>query len=87
MTQAAITPPVVKQNVTVGDWQFGAVAVAAGADRWGVMNPTNGGHWSTDKDVESWVTLPQQVAVEPPAEPTSEPAPAPEAAPVSAPTA
>lgn len=65
MTQAVPTPPVVKQNVTIGDWLFGAVAVAAGTNRWGVMTVDNGGHWSTDKDVDGWATLPQQVAVEP----------------------
>lgn len=72
MTQAAPVPPVVKQNVTIGDWLFGAVAVSAGTNRWGVMTPENGGHWATDKDVDGWATLPQQVAVEPTPEAVTE---------------
>lgn len=48
------TTPDVRQNQIVDDAQFGAVAVRAGDDRWGVMHPANGGHWATDAEVESW---------------------------------
>lgn len=39
------------------DAQFGSVAVKAGKDRWGVMNPNNGGHWATDDEVKDWKKL------------------------------
>lgn len=38
-------------------WQFGSVAVRAGEDRWGVMNPNNGGHWGTDSEVKDWTAV------------------------------
>ena len=55
-TAAAASPaaPEVRQNTTPDSDQFGSVAVKAGDDRWGVMNPANGGHWATDAEVESW---------------------------------
>jgi hypothetical protein len=37
--------------------QFGAVAVAAGPDRWGVMHPANGGHWAVDAEVQDWPVI------------------------------
>lgn len=46
--------PEVRQNTSPESDQFGSVAVKAGEDRWGVMNPANGGHWATDAEVESW---------------------------------
>lgn len=35
----------------------GAVAVKAGKNRWGVMHPTNGGHWADDAEVKDWTEL------------------------------
>lgn len=58
--------PQVKQCNTIGDWQLGATATAAGPNRWLVANPTNGGHWATDDDVKDWIELPLQTAVEAP---------------------
>lgn len=42
----------VKQNTKTG-----AVAVQAGADRWGVMHPEHGGHWANDDEVADWTDL------------------------------
>lgn len=42
---------------------FGAVAVASGENRWGVMEPINpttgrgGGHWANDEQVKDWTVL------------------------------
>lgn len=49
--------PKVKQCQDEKHWLFGAVAVAAGTDRWGVMHPENGGHWAKDAEVEAWKVL------------------------------
>lgn len=49
--------PEVRQNLTPDADQFGSVAVKAGPDRWGVMNPLHGGHWATDAEVEAWAAL------------------------------
>jgi hypothetical protein len=74
--------PQVKQCNTIGDWQYGSVAVAAGPNRWGVMTPDNGGHWATDADVKDW-----DVATSPTAkQPTPAPTPAPPAPPAPVPT-
>lgn len=53
-----VTYPEARQNQGVGDeTQHGSVAVKAGKNRWGVMNPTNGGHWATDDEVKEWKVL------------------------------
>lgn len=39
------------------DPETGAVAVQAGDNRWGVMNPANGGHWATDDEIKDWTDL------------------------------
>lgn len=44
--------PAVKQNS-----ETGASAVAAGANRWGVMHPVHGGHWADDAEVADWPVL------------------------------
>lgn len=49
--------PEVRQCQDAEDFLYGATAVAAGADRWGVMHPVNGGHWSSDAEVASWKVL------------------------------
>lgn len=54
---AAKKPPVVKQCTDPESFLFGAVAVQAAADRWGVMHPANGGHWATAADVADWTEL------------------------------
>lgn len=46
--------PEVRQCVDETSAQFGSVAVNAGNNRWGVMNPTNGGHWAEDDQVKDW---------------------------------
>lgn len=46
--------PEVKQCTDTDSHLFGAVAVKAGDNRWGVMHPSNGGHWATDVDVSDW---------------------------------
>ena len=51
---AAPAAPEVRQQQNPDADQFGAVAVRAADDRWGVMHPANGGHWATDAEVESW---------------------------------
>jgi len=48
------TAPEVRQCRDPKDPLFGSVAVRAGDDRWGVMNPVNGGHWASNADVEDW---------------------------------
>lgn len=48
--------PEVKQCTDVESHLHGAVAVEAGDNRWGVMHPTNGGHWATDAEVADWAT-------------------------------
>jgi hypothetical protein len=57
MTQPTPQLPEVRQCQDKDNFLFGASAVAAGPDRWGIMNPANGGHWGTDADVEGWKTL------------------------------
>lgn len=52
-----INHPEVRQCRDEDDPQYGSVAVAAGDDRWGVMNPNSGGHWASDADVEDWNVL------------------------------
>lgn len=61
--------PEARQCQTEDDFQFGSVAVKAGDNRWGVMSPANGGHWTNDAEVKDWpvVTAPA---------PEPEPAPA-----------
>lgn len=49
--------PVVKQCTDTDAPMFGAVAVKGGDDRWGIMHPTNGGHWGTDDEVKDWADL------------------------------
>lgn len=49
--------PEARQCQDEEDAQFGSVAVKSGSNRWGVMNPTHGGHWSTDDEVKGWKTL------------------------------
>lgn len=46
--------PEVRQNLSPDSDQFGSVAVNAGAGRWLVANPTNGGHWADDAEVDGW---------------------------------
>ncbi len=46
--------PDVKQCANVESHLFGAVAVKAAENRWGVMHPTNGGHWATETEVADW---------------------------------
>lgn len=60
--------PEVRQCLTEDDWQIGSVAVKAGDNRWGVMSPVNGGHWTNDDEVKDWPVLT--------AAPDPEPAPA-----------
>ncbi|MDH6199174.1 hypothetical protein M2272_005842 [Mycobacterium frederiksbergense] len=54
---AAKKPPTVKQCTDRESHMFGAVAVQAADDRWGVMHPANGGHWATDNEVADWSDL------------------------------
>ena len=49
--------PEVRQCQDPEHWQFGSVAVRAGENRWGVMSPTNGGHWADDGEVADWKVL------------------------------
>jgi hypothetical protein len=49
--------PEVRQNRLPEHWLFGSVAVKADENRWGVMNPANGGHWATDDEVADWTPL------------------------------
>jgi len=49
--------PEVRQCQDAENFLYGASAVAAGDDRWGVMSPTNGGHWATDAEVAEWTVL------------------------------
>lgn len=49
--------PEVRQCQDPDHFLYGSSAVAAGPDRWGVMSPQNGGHWSTDADVTDWTVL------------------------------
>lgn len=46
--------PEVKQCTDTTSHLFGAVAVHAGENRWGVMHPAHGGHWATDTEVSDW---------------------------------
>lgn len=57
MATKAKAVPEARQCQDEEDAQFGSVAVKAGANRWGVMNPRNGGHWSTDDEVKGWKAL------------------------------
>jgi hypothetical protein len=50
-------PPEVRQCQDVEHWQFGSIAVAAGDNRWGVMSPTNGGHWADNDEVKDWKVI------------------------------
>jgi hypothetical protein len=56
----AATAPEVRQCLDPEDDLFGSVAVRAGENSWGVMNPgvvnpnARGGHWATDAEVASW---------------------------------
>jgi hypothetical protein len=57
--------PEVRQCQDVGHWQFGSVAVKAGENRWGIMNPMppsnpSGGHWGDDEEVKDWKTMVSQ---------------------------
>jgi hypothetical protein len=54
MAAKAKALPEVRQCTNEEDPQYGSVAVKAGANRWGVMNPSNGGHWSEDDEVKDW---------------------------------
>lgn len=49
-----MNPPEVKQCTDIQSHLFGAVAVQAGENRWGVMHPAHGGHWATDAEVADW---------------------------------
>lgn len=49
--------PTVKQCTEPESHLFGAVAVKADTNRWGVMHPANGGHWATDAEVADWPEL------------------------------
>ena len=49
--------PKVRQCQDPEHWQFGSVAVQAGENRWGAMNPQHGGHWATDEEVKDWKDL------------------------------
>lgn len=49
--------PETRQCQDQADAQFGSVAVAAGRKRWGVMSPSNGGHWADDNEVKEWKVL------------------------------
>lgn len=49
--------PEVKQCTDTDSHLYGAVAVKAAENRWGVMHPTNGGHWATDEDVDGWTEV------------------------------
>lgn len=51
------SPPEVRQCQDTDHYLFGAAAVAAGDDRWGVMHPGNGGHWANDAEVADWAVL------------------------------
>jgi hypothetical protein len=46
--------PEVRQCVDETSHMFGAVAVRASENRWGVMHPQHGGHWATDVEVHDW---------------------------------
>lgn len=46
--------PAVRQCTDESSHEYGAVAVQSGDNRWGVMHPTNGGHWATDDEVKDW---------------------------------
>lgn len=50
-------PPAARQCVDMEDHLFGAVAVAGGENRWGVMHPDNGGHWADDAEVADWAEM------------------------------
>lgn len=50
-------PPTAKQCTNPDSHMFGAVAVQADENRWGVMHPANGGHWATTADVADWPEL------------------------------
>lgn len=52
-----MTLPAVKQCTDPESHQFGAVAVQADENRWGVMHPTNGGHWATSSEVDDWTEV------------------------------
>ena len=47
-------PPEVRQCQDTDHYLYGAAAVYASENRWGVMHPANGGHWATDADVADW---------------------------------
>jgi hypothetical protein len=49
--------PEVRQCADPDHPQYGAVAVHAGENRWGVMSPRNGGHWADDNEVNDWKVL------------------------------
>jgi hypothetical protein len=61
----AASAPEVRQNVDPKSDQFGAVAVKAGKNRWGVMSPVHGGHWATDDEVDGWTPGTFTAAAEP----------------------
>lgn len=52
--KAQPSAPEVRQCTDPENAQFGSVAVSAGQDRWGVMSPNNGGHWTVDDEVKDW---------------------------------
>jgi hypothetical protein len=69
--------PASKQCHINGHPLFGAIAVQASDDRWGVMTPVNGGHWAASAEVDDWADLAAPTPVDPP---QPEPEPEPEAA-------
>ena len=52
--RTAASLPKVKQCRDAESTQFGAVAVKVDQNRWGIMHPTQGGHWADDSEVKGW---------------------------------
>lgn len=57
MASKAKALPDVRQCTDPEDSQYGSTATKAGANRWLVANPENGGHWAVDDEVEGWSVL------------------------------
>lgn len=61
--KAAVQHPETRQCQDEEDWKYGSVAVKAGENRWGIMNPgvkdpnSVGGHWGTDEEVKDWKVI------------------------------